>query len=116
VVDDAGRVAVQRGPIIYCLEGLDQPTGIVLSDVALELSRRPEADFHAELKKDLLDGVVVLHHEGVVFERESANVLYPRFSGESPKTDKIDLTFIPYYAWSNREATGMQVWTPVLRA
>ena len=36
VVEDAGRVAVQRGPLVYCMEQLDQPSGISLSDVAVE--------------------------------------------------------------------------------
>ena len=39
VADDTGRVAVQRGPLIYCLEELDQSSGVTLSDVALELGK-----------------------------------------------------------------------------
>ena len=40
VADDTGRVAVQRGPLVYCLEGLDQSGGVTLSDVALELGKQ----------------------------------------------------------------------------
>jgi len=46
----------------------------------------------------------------------SDHMLYPRYNGESEKTRRIDLTFIPYYAWSNRAATGMQVWTPLIES
>jgi len=115
VADDSGRVAVQRGPLVYCLEGLDQSEGIALSDVALNVGKRPEAEFQSEFRGELLDGVVVLHHTGVVYENgASRNGLYSRYNGESAKTRRVPLTFIPYYAWSNRMATAMQVWTPLL--
>jgi DUF1680 family protein len=115
VADDSGRVAVQRGPLVYCLEGLDQSEGISLSDVALNVGKRPEAEFQSEFRSDLLDGVVVLHHTGVIYENgASRNGLYSRYNGESAKTRRVPLTFIPYYAWSNRMATAMQVWTPLL--
>ena len=115
VADDTGRVAVQRGPLVYCLEELDQSSGVVLSDVALGLGRPPDAEFQSEFKGDLLDGVVVLHHTGVAYaEGVSRNALYSRYNGEAGKTRRVPLTFIPYYAWSNRMATAMQVWTPVV--
>jgi uncharacterized protein len=117
VADDTGRVAVQRGPLIYCLEGIDQPQGVELSEVGLRVGKQPESEFHSEFRGDLLDGVVVLHHPGLVAESgASSSVLYPRYRGESVKTRRVDLTFIPYYAWSNRMATGMQVWTPLLES
>jgi DUF1680 family protein len=116
VADDTGRAAVQRGPLIYCLEELDQPNGVDLSAVALEVGKRPESEFQSEMKSDLLGGVLLLHHEGVIYDRgASANALYPRYTGATEKTSRIPLTFIPYYAWSNRQATSMQVWTPLLR-
>ncbi len=114
VADDTGRVAVQRGPLVYCLEGVDQPSGVELSDVSLRLSKQPGSEFQTQFRRDLLDGVVELHHPGFVREGSaSSNILYPRFSGEPLKTRRVELTFIPYYAWANRIATGMQVWTPV---
>lgn len=117
VADDTGRVAVQRGPLVYCLEGVDQPQGVDLSDVGLSLGKRPESEFESEFRSDLLDGVVVLRHPGFVREGNGAgNCLYPRFTGETVKTRRVALTFIPYYAWANRAATGMQVWTPLMQA
>jgi DUF1680 family protein len=117
VADDSGRVAAQRGPLVYCLEELDQPEGVKMSDLAVELGKRPQAQFQSELKKDLLGGVVVLHHNGVAYERaSSANALYARYDGDAARTRKVPLTFIPYYAWSNRQQTSMQVWTPMLKA
>lgn len=117
VADDTGRVAVERGPLIYCLEELDQSNGVSLSDVALELGKRPESGFESEMKSDLLGGVLVLHHTGVSYDRNSStSILYPRYSGAEPRTRKVPLTFIPYYAWANREATSMQVWVPAFKS
>jgi DUF1680 family protein len=117
VADDLGRVAVQRGPLVYCMEQLDQPDGVALTDVAVNLGQKPGAQFHDELKSDWLGGVVVLHHTGTAFENvASRDALYSRYSGAPVKTRQVPLTFIPYYAWANREATPMQVWTPVLKA
>ena len=113
VADDTGRVAIQRGPLIYCLEEIDQPTGVMLSDVAVIAGRQPADQFQSEYKSDLLGGMVVLHHTGAVYERGSERALYSRY-GKDAKTRKLPLTFIPYYAWANRQATSMQVWNLLL--
>lgn len=111
VADDSGRVAIQRGPLIYCLEEIDQPAGVSLSDVAVNPGSRPAEQFQSEFKSDLLGGMVVLHHTGAVYERGSSEkMLYSRYQGGSLRTRKVPLTFIPYYAWANRQATSMQVW------
>jgi uncharacterized protein len=121
VVEDYGRVAVQRGPLVYCLEQLDQPDGVALYDVCLDLRRKSSSQFQEEFKENLLGGIVVLHHSGAVNE-DSANKLYYAYTPNSPQTKRVELTFIPYYAWANRAATPMpatpqckQVWTPYLR-
>ena len=117
VADDTGRVALQRGPLIYCLEELDQSSGVTLSDVALELGKRPDSEFQGEMKSDLLGGVLLLHHSGVSYDRSgSASMLYPRYTGGMARTRKVPLTFIPYYAWANRQATSMQVWVPLFKS
>jgi uncharacterized protein len=115
VADDTGRVAIQRGPLIYCLEEIDQPSGISLSDVAVNPGRKPVEQFQTEFRNDLLGGMVVLHHTGAVFERGAAGkALYSRYGNEA-RTQKVPLTFIPYYAWANRQATSMQVWNLLLQ-
>jgi DUF1680 family protein len=116
VADDTGRVAIQRGPLIYCLEEIDQPSGLSLSDVAVDPGRHPAEQFQTEFKSDLLGGMVVLHHTGAVYERGTAQkALYSRY-GREARTRKVPLTFIPYYAWANRQASSMQVWNLVLEA
>jgi DUF1680 family protein len=116
VVDDFGRAAVQRGPLVYCLEQLDQPDGVNLFDVRLD-TRQSAPKFATEFQKDLLGGIVVIKHLGAVNEQASSNSgLYERLPAKSPVARATELRFIPYYAWANRAATPMQVWTPILRA
>jgi DUF1680 family protein len=117
VVDDYGRAAVQRGPLVYCLEQLDQPEGVLLADVRLDGNHKSSSPFHEEFRDDLLGGVLVLKCAGALDDRSgSSSRLYFRYNQEIPKTRTTTLTFIPYYAWANRAATPMQVWTPVVKA
>jgi DUF1680 family protein len=117
VVDDYGRAAVQRGPLVYCLEQLDQPEGVPLYNVSLDLRQNASSQFHDEFQKDLLGGIVLLKHLGAASEKPaSADKLYYRYAPSTAPARPVELRFIPYYAWANRAATPMQVWTPVLRA
>ena len=117
VIEDNGRVALQRGPLVYCLEQLDQPQGIALADVAVKADPSHASQFRAEFNPNLLGGIMVLHHEGFAYESSAAtNALYSRYAATPSKTKPVPLTFIPYYAWANRTPTPMQVWTPVVKA
>jgi DUF1680 family protein len=117
VVDDFGRVAVQRGPLVYCLEQLDQPEGVQLFDVSMDVRQKDASAFHEEFRGDLLGGIVVLKHTGAVSVKSNAHgSLYRSYTAEVPEARQVELSFVPYYAWANRAATPMQVWTPVLGA
>jgi DUF1680 family protein len=117
VVDDYGRVAVQRGPLIYCLEQLDQPQGVPLYDVSLDLRKSASPRFQEQFRANLLGGIVVLKHPGAANENSvSGNRLYSSYTAAPAQTREVELQFIPYYAWANRAPTPMQVWTPYLRA
>ncbi len=117
VTENNGRVAVQRGPLVYCMEQMDQGEGVALKDVALEVDEKGAGQFQEKFDTDLLGGVLVLRHAGAVYE-ESANRGSLYFSHNAPprKSRPVQLTFIPYYAWANRVPTPMQVWTPVVKA
>jgi DUF1680 family protein len=97
VKDDAGRVALERGPLMYCLEGIDNGGKIfplVLPDDArLAIQPRPE----------LLGGVTVISGQGQAARRQADGTV---------TTEPATLTAIPYYAWCNRGAGQMQVWLP----
>ncbi len=117
VIENNGRVAVQRGPLVYCLEQIDQPEGVPLREVALNLGPKSSAPFQEEFQNDLLGGIILLRHAGAAYgESAEQNRLYFRYSAEPRKSRPVSLTFIPYYAWANRTATPMQVWTPISRA
>jgi uncharacterized protein len=117
VVEDYGRVAVQRGPLVYCLEQLDQPEGVALYDVSLDLRPKASTPFREEFQGDLLGGIVVLKHLGAAYAKSSAgSKLYSLYTPDATKARQVELKFIPYFAWANRAATSMQVWTPILRA
>jgi DUF1680 family protein len=116
VVDDYGRVAVQRGPLVYCLEQLDQADGVQLFDVSLDVRQKDTSAFHEEFRGDLLGGIVVLKHTGAVSVKSNSHrSLYRSYTAEVPEARQVELSFVPYYAWANRVPTPMQVWTPVVR-
>ena len=114
VPEDAGKVAVERGPLVYCLEGIDQKGIDSLYDVWLALGAHPGKGFVTEFRPHLLGGVLVLKHKGAVSGKPSSREpLYQPFEPRRPSRE-TELTFIPYYAFANRETTPMQVWVRYL--
>jgi DUF1680 family protein len=109
VSEDAGKLAVEHGPLVYCLEELDQQGP--LPDLAFANS---EAAFDVEFGRELLGGVVVLQHAGSVSEKPSADEpLCEPFEVAKQRTNRpVRLKLIPYYSWANREPTPMVVWVP----
>jgi len=118
VEENLGRVAVQRGPIVYCMEGLDQNAAAAdFAEVAIVVNPKALKAFEVEHKPALLEGVTVLKHSGAVYESASdKGPLYADATAATPKTRAESLTLIPYYAWANRKPTEMQVWIPFTRA
>lgn len=110
VLENDGKAALERGPLVYCLEQPDQKAP--MDDLLL---RQPSEAFASEFDKDLLGGVVVLKHAGAAFEKplEDQPLYRPIALDEPSKTKPVDLTFIPYYAWANRGEHAMEVWVPL---
>ncbi|MBN1260039.1 MAG: glycoside hydrolase family 127 protein [Anaerolineae bacterium] len=107
VLEDTGRVALMRGPLVYALEGVDHP-GVDLRDVAVA-----QETFEATHAPDLLGGVTVLHGTGVVVPPAAAwsDRLYrPATPEPAPTGRPVDILAIPYYAWANRAPGQLQVW------
>ena len=107
VLANRGRVALQRGPLIYCLEQADHPTADVW-DIALP----DDADISAEFQPDLLEGVVVLRAPGIATDAsEWDGALYaPYLRHSAMETHRVEIQAVPYFAWANREAGPMHVW------
>jgi DUF1680 family protein len=111
VTEDRGRVAFQRGPIVFCMEHLDQPEhndGMNLAGYTVLPDKATTAHFEPEL----LEGVMVLTHPATISKTATDTALY--FPVSTPKAPESPTTvkLIPYYAWANRESASMQVWIP----
>jgi DUF1680 family protein len=87
VAEDRGKVALERGPLVYCVEAVDH------GGSALDLVVPDHARFEAEWRPDLLGGVTVLSAEATDRQRRPRRLLA-----------------VPYHAWSNRGPGEMAVW------
>ncbi len=98
----AGRVALQRGPIVYCLESVDNVTN-ELDRIALP----DNAKLKVVYKKDLLGGVAVIQGSGAMIDDDDNQDL---FRTEKPKGRRVKFTAVPYCVWDNRKPGSMRVW------
>lgn len=93
VAEDRGKAAMQRGPVVYCVEGVDN--GGRARNLQLPLA----AELRSEFRRDLLNGVVVIIGKILV-------------KGEAGTPREQALVAVPYYAWANRSKGEMAVWMP----
>lgn len=96
VHDCAGRVAVTRGPVVYCIEGVDN--GEDLKSVAID----PKGEFSVTDREFLLPSLVTTGYRPV----ESKDLYAPA----DDAVEAFPLRLIPYYAFANRGTTEMHVW------
>ena len=109
VTDNYNRVALMRGPLVYCVEQTDHPNVDIWN---LVLPAR--TNWEVIHKPDLLGGVVVAQAEALVASDNTwSGELYRPYDGSRPEYKPVQLTAIPYYAWANREPGAMQVWLPI---
>jgi hypothetical protein len=100
---DHGLLAIQRGPIVYCLEQCDQAEPLE----ALWLP--PEAALKAARDPGLLGGMVTVTGEARAASAQKwGRTLYQPLA----PSRRVAIKAIPYYAWDNREAGPMKVWLP----
>ena len=90
--DDRGKVALERGPVVFCLEGKDQPDNTVFDKYILD-----STPIQSHFEKDLLNGVVVLEGNAKELQR----------TGE---VKDVRFRAIPYSTWNNRGGDQMEVW------
>jgi DUF1680 family protein len=102
-------VALERGPLVYCLEQADQP-GTRLADLEIDAG----APLSSAWEPERLDGVAVVHARGREIDTAGwRHRLYrPLGSAASAARRPVALTAVPYYAWANREPGAMRVWIP----
>ncbi len=95
---DRERIALQRGPFVYCVEGADNPDGVwnVLVPADMSFTETPSK---------------VLSEPVITLQAEVAGA-FPSADGRSVEMRQRKLIAIPYYCWANRGADDMQVWLP----
>ena len=98
VVAAAGKVALEYGPVVFCLEGVDHDAPVH----TLILNR--EAD--VEVRSDDTTGVVTLHAEATADTAGHADL----YSSRPPRPRRTRLTAVPYFSWANRGLSDMTVW------
>ncbi len=99
IKDDIGKVALQRGPLVYCLEWPDN------KDFKIpELSLNDKSSYQTEFLPALLNGVTVI--------RTAGNSTGKSQEGKATTAAKA-VTAIPYYSWANRGAGEMSVWVKI---
>ncbi len=106
VKSDAGRVAVKRGPLVYCAEAVDNDRPIH------QYALSSEAAIDEEHRDELLDGVTVLQADAEVPSLDGWDGSLYR-PDEETDIESIQLSMVPYYAWDSREPGEMQVWIRV---
>lgn len=109
VEETRNQVVVKRGPLVYCLEGVDVADGKRIDDVLIP------ADIKLTPKQIEIDGskMVALEGEARLMDEASWNNVLYREVGKTDKKVKIQL--IPYFAWGNRGKTEMTVWMPLAK-
>ncbi len=101
-----GRIALQRGPLIYCVEGVDHE-GAELERISIDPAALSQ--FKIVHRPDLLNGVTVLQGVGEKLTDAGWDGLLYRYDQPSSRAS-VNITAIPYYAWDNRAAGEMRVW------
>ena len=104
VREDAGRVAVKRGPVVYCMEEADNGKNLHLTKLCVNGEKTAEA------ADELGEHFVCVTAEGRRMKLGDAEKqpLYHLYQKEEEEKTKLKL--IPYYMWNNRGEGEMQVW------
>lgn len=101
------RLALARGPIVYCLEQADFDADIDVRDISIS----PDAAVDVVATPDSLGGVVALETTGRVIDRSAwENTPYPIATSTTYRPETVKVRAIPYYAWANRNPGPMTVW------
>ena len=109
-----GRVAIRRGPVVYCLEQADQEQSTDITEVEID----PSSPIQDTWQGDLLGGVTTLALAGFAIDnsRWHGNLYMSVASSDEVARKPTRLTAVPYFAWANRGPNAMRVWVPTAQA
>jgi DUF1680 family protein len=100
---DHGKIALRRGPLIYCLEQVDQEAPVE------QISLPPEAKLESQYAPGLLGGLAVIRGQGLFRPLDDwKDVLYQPLHATAAKP--VPITAVPYCIWGNRGPGKMAVW------
>ena len=106
LVEEArGQVAVQRGPVVYCVESNDLG-GLSIDDIVIPV----DATFTPT--ESTIGGSRIMTLKGEVLARDEASWKGTLYRDASKHKKRATITLIPYYAWGNRGKSEMTVWMP----
>lgn len=103
VTDDRGRVAIERGPLVYCAEGVDNPDFSIFNFLMPRQPKFQVSDQEIHGTRQVSFGVKSIAVDGQVVEQDAHG---------SAVVKSATLTMIPYYAWNHRGPGLMEVWMP----
>ena len=105
-----GSVAIEYGPLVYCLEDADQAAGVSALDVEID----PRAPLRAVRRDDLLGGIVAVEAAGYATDTGPlAERLYAPYGTTAGLARRaVQLVAVPYALWANRGGGAMRVWIP----
>ena len=109
VEENRNQVAVKRGPIVYCLEGLDIDGGKKIDNVLIP------KDIKLTPKKITIAGSSMVALEGTAELMDENSWKGTLYRPLTEKKETVHIRLIPYYAWGNRGKSEMTVWMPVSR-
>ncbi|HQE25279.1 MAG TPA: glycoside hydrolase family 127 protein [Candidatus Atribacteria bacterium] len=104
VKDNVGRVAIRRGPVVYCVEAEDNP-GVDVWDLEIPKDTKISKEY-----RDTLGGIVAIKGGGYINEPGAWEKLYLSLEEANRLKKEIEFAAIPYYAWANRTPGPMEVW------
>lgn len=106
-----GCVAIERGPLVYCVEQVDQPAGVNIDDLAVPARCEPRAVLLAD---DPALGWTVVLDVDLDLHTATAAAGLPYSSSPSPASVRtVTARAVPYFQWDNRDGGAMRVWLPV---
>jgi DUF1680 family protein len=106
VTADRGKIALQRGPLVYCIEDADNPAGVDTASLPCD------AEFSTVFSNNTLGGVVIVEGDALFADSDNwEGAIYQ--DAESVKSRRTRIRAIPYYAWDNRSPGRMMVWIPL---